>query len=131
MTFATPQVAKKFAAFPDEVREALLDLRSLILEVAAEDERIGMIEESLKWGQPAYRPKRGRIGTTLRLDAKGEDRCALYYHCQSNLGDQYQALYGDKLVLDRRSITIPLAELPDRDVIRHCVSMALTYHLRC
>lgn len=127
---AAPEIAEKFATYPEPVRDGLLKLRDLILEVAAEDSRIGDLQESLKWGQPAYRPKRARVGTTLRMDATGEDGYALYYHCQSKLGEQYDALYGDRLKMDHRSISVRSADPPDREILSHCIQMALTYHLQ-
>ena len=130
MTHMPTQVAEKFATYPENVRDALLQLRRLIFDVAASDSRIGDLEESLKWGQPAYRPKRARIGTTVRVDATGDDGYAIYYHCQSKLGEQYDALYGDRLTLDHRSISVSVDDPPDAETLRHCIQMALSYHLK-
>ena len=129
MTQMPTQVAEKFATYPDSVRDALLQLRRLIFDVAANDPRIGDLEECLKWGQPAYRPKRARVGTTVRMDATGDDGYAIYYHCQSKLGEQYDALYRDRLRLDHRTISISVDNSPDSETLRHCIQMALTYHL--
>ena len=129
MTVAAPDVADKLQSYPDVLREYILALRELIFEVAASDQRIGEIEESLKWGQPAYRPKQARTGTTLRLDARGEDTVALFYHCQSSLGEQIDALYGDRLVMDHRFISISVKKPIETEILRHCIQMALTYHL--
>ena len=130
MTQLSAQVAEKFATFPDDVRDALMEMRRLIFDVAADDPRIGDLEESLKWGQPAYRPKRPRVGTTLRMDATGDDGYTIYYHCQSKLGEQYDALYGDRLTMDHRSISVRIDAPPDVETLRHCIQMALTYHLK-
>lgn len=127
---ARSEVAEKVASYPEAVRPTIMALRALILEVAAEDARIGEIEESLKWGQPAYRPKRARVGTTLRLDARGEGIVAMFYHCQSKLGEQFDAVYGSRLTMDHRSISIPVFDPPDAQILRHCIQMALTYHLK-
>ncbi len=129
MTVAASDIANKFQSYPDASRASLLALRELIFEVAASDQRIGEVEESLKWGQPAYRPKRARIGTTLRLDARGDDTVALFYHCQSSLGEQIDALYGDRLEMDHRSISISVKKPIETEILRHCIQMALTYHL--
>ena len=91
MRISDTAVAARFAAFPDPVRTSLVEMRALILAVAAEDARIGALEECLKWDQPAYLPKRARVGTTLRIDATGDDRYAIYFHCQSRLSEQYDA----------------------------------------
>ena len=104
-------------------------MRALILAVAAADARIGALEESLKWGQPAYLPKRARVGTTLRIDATGDDRYAIYFHCQSRLSEQYDALFGNQLVMDHRSIQISVDDPPAAETLKHVVQLALTYHL--
>jgi len=85
---ADPAVAAAIARHPPAVRAALLELRALILETAAGLAEVGPVVETLKWGQPAYLPKRPRVGTTLRIDAlKGRaDGVALLFHCQSRLG---------------------------------------------
>ncbi len=129
MSFDDDEVEQKFSAYPRRVGAELLRLRDMVLEVASDDPRIGPLEESLKWGQLAYRPKRARVGTTVRMDARGDETVALFYHCQSNLGEQIDALYGNVLDMDHRSISISVANPPDQKVLRHCIQMALTYHL--
>ena len=60
-------VAATFAAFAPPQRQTLLSLRDIILDTAATNPMIGPLDESLKWGEPAYRPARNRVGTTVRL----------------------------------------------------------------
>jgi len=53
-TFEDPNVAHVFAAFLSEARVGQQYLRKLIFDVAARTEGVGSLEETLKWGQPAY-----------------------------------------------------------------------------
>jgi hypothetical protein len=46
----------------------LAHLRRLIFFVAAQDEHIGGLEETLKWGVPAYLTSVSKSGTTIRID---------------------------------------------------------------
>lgn len=61
-------VAKRFASYPASVQPKLAHLRRLIFFVAAQDERIGELEETLKWGVPAYLTSVSKSGTTIRID---------------------------------------------------------------
>jgi hypothetical protein len=128
-----PEVESVLIRYPAPLRDALLDLRALILETAADLPEIGELRETLKWGQPAYLPKRPRIGTTLRIDGlRGEPTGhALFFHCQSSLGQEFRRHYGDALtILGDRSIILGIQEEPPLEPLRHCIALALTYHLR-
>ena len=47
-------VAERFASYPANVRLKMQRLRRLIFAVAAQDERVGELTETLKWGELAY-----------------------------------------------------------------------------
>ena len=126
--FSDPAVEAVFAAYPPALRAALLDLRALIFETAATP-----LSESLKWGQPAYRPVGAKAGTTVRIDAlKGSaDGYALYFHCQTTLVPSFRDLYSDTLRFEGdRAILLSLAETPPREVLAFCIDQALTYRGR-
>ena len=57
-------VRKKFASYPESVRPQLMQLRKAIFEVA-EDERLGTLSETLKWGEPSYLVQHG---STVRIE---------------------------------------------------------------
>lgn len=56
--FANSDVAAKFNSYPKNVRPKLLALRELVLKTAALIDGVGEIEETLKWGEPAYATKK-------------------------------------------------------------------------
>jgi len=124
-----PRVRAVFDAYPPALAEALDYLRLLILEAA----RAADVElvETLKWGQPAYLPARPRTGTTIRIDAvKGSaDRYALYVNCKTTLMDSYRLLYPDAFAFEgQRALIFSTDEPPPDEALRHCVTLALTYH---
>ena len=92
-----PKVAAAFDAIAPAQRAALLALRRLILETAAETPEVGPLVETLKWGEPAYLPARARVGTTVRINAlKGSaDGYAMYVNCKTSLLESYRHLYPD------------------------------------
>lgn len=123
--FADPGVEAAFAAFPEAFRERLLALRALIHETAD-----GPLTESLKWGQPAWRPVTGKAGTTVRVGIpKGAaDVVALYVPCSTTLIETYRDLYGEVMRFEgKRAILLPLAEPLPSEALAHCIRLALTY----
>lgn len=122
-----------FEAYPSEIRAALLGLRGLILDTAAQTEGVGDVVETLKWGQPSYLPARPRIGTTIRIDrdTSVSDAYAMFVHCQSGLIDTYRDLYPDTFSFagNRGLVFRTGASLPRRE-LAHCIALALTLHLR-
>ncbi len=134
MTSGLPaQTAKVFADLPDNIADRLKKLRQLILETAAENPAVGPLEETLKWGEPAFLPSVTKSGTTIRINRhKGQDdHYALYVHCQTDLADRYRELYGDVLQINgNRAIIFGVNEDFPVDAVRHCIALALTYHLK-
>ena len=130
--FQSPEVASVFAAYPPALREGLLRLRALIFETAQATEGVGTLEETLKWGQPSYLTP-SKSGTTIRIDAVKPEpgRYALYVHCQTDLVTAFREMYGDALTCEgNRAVLFDEGDALPEDALRHCIAMALTYHLR-
>ncbi len=128
-----PEVGAVFDRFAPDLRAALLSVRRLILRIAAEDPRIGPLDESLKWGQPAYRPRRARTGTTVRLGALRDepDHYGVFFHCQSGLIARFRDLYADRLGFQAdRAIVLSIIGERDDAALGHCLTLALTHHLK-
>lgn len=131
--FADPAVQAVFDSYPPALRQKLLDLRELIFDAAKVIEVQSPLIETLKWGQPSYLPARPRIGTTIRIDRlKGSDeRYALYFPCQTTLVRDFRVLYRGSLTFEgNRAILLSLAQALPVQEVRHCIAMALRYHLK-
>jgi len=120
-------IKEKFDTYPKDVNQLLMQLRTLILTVAKED-GINNIEESLKWGEPAYRAK---AGSTIRFDWKSNHprQIFIFFNCKTILIETIKEVYGDlfsyegnRAIVLQREEDIPWTEL------KHCISMALRYH---
>jgi hypothetical protein len=124
----SPEVADVFNNYPDHIRPKMMHLRQLILETADESDIVGEIEETLSWSEPSYKTK---TGSTIRMDWKQQqpDQYAMYFTCTTSLVDTFRKLYSSKLNFeDNRAIVFDLSEeLPERE-LKHCISLALTYH---
>lgn len=123
--FDNPDVEATFASFPEPERNALLTFRQLILDTA---KTIGPVEESLKWGQPAYRTPKG---STLRLGLPKSGGHAIYAHCQTTIISDFRSLFPDDFRYDgNRGVLFATGETPDQEKLRLLIHGALTYHQR-
>lgn len=110
----------------------LLAIRRLILDTAKATKGVGAIEETLKWGQVSYLTTESKSGSTIRIDqVKSEPDCyAIYFHCQTNLVETFRELYpGSWKYGGNRSILLNVEDDVDEAALRHCIALALTYHL--
>jgi hypothetical protein len=124
--------AALFDAYPAPVKARLLALRRLIFETAKATKGVGALEETLKWGQPSYLTPETGSGSTVRIDQvkPAADRVAVYFHCQTNLVETFRELYPELSYSGNRAILLDVAGKLPEPALRHCVALALTYHLR-
>ncbi|WP_370153284.1 DUF1801 domain-containing protein [Ferrovibrio sp.] len=124
------QITAALACHPAPVRRRLLQIRALIYAVAAETEGVGVLTETLKWGEPAYLTASGS-GTTIRLGATraAPDRCAVFVNCQTSLIDGFRAQFGDLFGYEgNRALLIPATGRLPAVPLSLCLRAALTYH---
>lgn len=129
---ADASVAAVFASYPPAIRRKLLALRSLILKTAAATPGVGALEETLKWGEPAYVTK-SKSGSTIRLGWKASNpsQYAMYFNCQTDLVETFRSLFptGFKFA-GNRAIFFDATDSPPIDALAYCIGAALTYHRR-
>jgi hypothetical protein len=129
--FSDPAVEAAFDAFPKPLKARLLALRRLIFDTARTVEGVGPLLETLKWGQPSYLTPQTKSGSTIRIDRiKSANQYAIYFHCQTNLVETFRELYPAELSYGgNRSIILNADDEVPEPALRHCVALALTYHL--
>ena len=127
--FARPDVARAFKAYPAPMRRRLLRLRQLILDTAAAA-GVGRLEETLRWGAPAYVTTTGG-GSTIRIDRrrKNPTQYAMYFHCRTSLVDTFRTAFPDTFTFEgNRAIVFDAGDrVPVRELAL-CIETALTYH---
>lgn len=129
--FTSTAVAAKFQSYPPHARPALLALRALVFRMARNTPGVGTLDETLKWGEPAYLTK-NRAGTTIRIDwkCKVPSRVSLYFHCQTSLVASFRSLFPNDFVFEgNRAIHVGLETPLPMDALAVCIEAALTYHL--
>jgi Domain of unknown function (DU1801) len=131
--FDNPAVAEAFDAFPPRVRRKLLALRELIFATAAATQGAGKLEETLKWGEPAYVTAESKSGSTVRIGWKKAkpDQYAIYFHCQTNLVERFRMLFAADFKFEgNRAIVFNENDALLRDALTCCIAAAMTYHLK-
>jgi Domain of unknown function (DU1801) len=131
--FSDSAVAEVFATYAPAPRKKLIELRDIIYQVAATTEGVGTLGEALRWQQPSYLTPETGSGSTIRIDAVKDqpDRYAMYFHCQTGLVDHFKQIYPNTFKYEgNRAMNFNVADELPQDELRHCVSLALTYHLR-
>jgi len=129
--FANAEVAKVFEAYPADVRRKLLALRELILRTASSTEGVGELEETLKWGEPAYLTSKSKTGSTIRIDWKKARPAeyAIYFNCKTTLIETFRTLFPTEFKFEgNRAIVFKVSEAVPADSLAFCVAAALTYH---
>jgi hypothetical protein len=127
-----PAVEALFDAYPTPLKAKLKALRRLIFETARTTEGVGALQETLKWGQPSYLTPETKSGSTIRIDQvkSTAGQYAVYFHCQTGLVDSLRELYPTELRFGgNRFILLDVKDELPRAELRHCVALALTYHL--
>src|SRR5262252_6805479 len=124
-------VAAIIESYPRPIGTKLRALRQLILDTARATEGVGALEEALKWGQVSYLTSETQSGSTIRIDQvkSAPNQYAIYFHCQTDLVSTFRELYPELTYGGNRSILLDAAKQPPQTALRHCVALALTYHL--
>jgi hypothetical protein len=128
--FANAAVARAFAAYPREMRRKLLALRALIFRTAALTDGVGSLEETLKWGEPAYVTAESKSRSTVRIGWKASrpSQYAIYFHCQTNLVESFRTWFPGELRFEgNRAIVFSGADILPTDSLAACIAAALTY----
>ena len=128
-----PAVAKVFDGYPAAPRRKLLALRRLIFETAASTPGVGVLEEALKWGEPAYLTTASGSGSTIRIAWKksAPEHCAIYFNCQTDLVDTFRTLFPNEFEFEgNRAIVFSVSAVVPKDALALCIRAALTHHSR-
>jgi hypothetical protein len=132
-SFKNTDVEETFGTYPPAIRKKLMALRKLIFKIATATPGVGSLEETLKWGEPAYLTSKSKSGSTIRIAWKNsrQSEYAMYFHCQTRLIETFRTLFpnefrfeGNRAIIFDQDDDVPL------DSLGFCIAAALTYHLK-
>ncbi|MFK7835058.1 MAG: hypothetical protein AB8B60_02450 [Sulfitobacter sp.] len=132
MKHAPKPLLNAIALWSEPAQAALWTCRTLFHEIAEEND-LGPLDETLKWGQPSWRPTRPRTGSTLRMgwSAAHPDRLSFFVDCKTDLASRMRDMYPDLPQNDgRRQLGIDLGKDLPLQAVSHMAQMTLAYHLR-
>ena len=92
---------------------------------------MGPLQETLKWGEPAYVTAESRSGSTVRIDWKKSkpSQYAMYFHCGTNLVETFRTRFPTALEFDgNRAIVLQESDPVPANALAFCIAAALTYH---
>ncbi len=124
-----PAVEAAFAKYDIAQRQHLMELRTLIFDIAATLTNC-RIAETIKWGQPSYTTADTKAATPMRLGVTKNGDVAIFTHCQSTVMSDFRALAPRDMRFDgnRAVLMAPDAPLP-LDTIAPLIRSALTYRV--
>ncbi|MFT7688412.1 MAG: hypothetical protein ACI9FB_003776 [Candidatus Azotimanducaceae bacterium] len=126
--FDNQAVASVFEGYPVEVGCGLMCMRDLIFEVAADLDPLIDLEESLRWGEPAYLCK---SGSTIRLGFKKSNPAeyGMYFNCKAQLIETIQEVYGADFQYEgQRALIFQVGQKINSAALKQCIALALRYH---
>lgn len=106
------------------------ELRAVIFETAEQSPRIGTLDESLKWGEPSFTPKKKNVGSSVRL-AQRDGAVAVMFICTTKLVDRFREIYPDDFNFEgSRALVFSDGETIPKEQLKHCIALALTNKLK-
>ena len=126
-----PFIEEVLSGHPTPIRGRLLAIRELIFFAAAGIPEVGLLIETLKWGEPAYLVAESRRGTTIRLGRVGSapSDAAVLFNCKTTLIQTFRAQFPDGFNFDgNRGLMVPCGRPFPRNELLYCLSTAWTYH---
>jgi hypothetical protein len=129
--FQNQAVADVFESYPAPIRRKLMALRELVFSTAAKTAGVGTLEETLKWGEPAYLTTQSKSGSTVRIAWKPARplQYAMYFNCQTTLVETFKTLFPNDFGFDgNRAIVFKASDRMPTEEVAWCIAAALTYH---
>ncbi len=130
MQMTPPDILARIENWPANAQKHFARTRCIVHDIA-ETADIGALDEALKWGQPAWRPKRPRVGSTLRVDwsPTTPDRLLAFVDCKTDLAQQMDTRFPGQFHNDgRRALGFALNTPLDEDAVWQLAHLTLTYH---
>jgi len=122
----SPDILNVIALWPQQAQQHLLAARTIAFDVA-QDKPSTQLTESLKWGEPAWRPLKG--GTTLRMSWKAErSALGLFVDCKTDLCARMQHDFPEAFdYAAPRALYLATDAAFPKDALRHLAKMTFRY----
>ena len=130
--FQDSDIENIYNAFPPPIQKNCLKLRSAIFDIAKKHLEIGPIEETLRWGEPAYLTSKSKSGSMIRIHHKQNKPYdfALYFLCNTTLVAQFKQQFPKTFTFrGNRALEFMVNQPLPMKQINNCIYQALTYYI--
>ena len=124
------EVSSYYFSVPQSMLDQLMQIRSWIYELAEADERIGMIQECLKWGEPSFLTPITKSGSTIRLAKVDDSMFGIYFNCKTTIAQEIAIQFPELNCDGKRALYFPTNQKIPKTKLIVCLKKALLYHKR-
>ena len=125
-------ITKVVASYPELAQQRFFEIRHILLSTAMDNPQVGKLQETLKWGEPAYLTSQTKTGTTIRVawKAKHPEYIGIYFNCRTSLVATIKDLFPNDFRFEgSRGLLLKLDKFPV-NTLSYCFEMALLYHIK-
>lgn len=127
-----PAITNTVISWPTQASDFLLRIRPILYE-AAEVGGFGPLEESLKWGEPAWRPVKPRTGSTLRIawPPNSPNELGLFVNCKTKISGIVTDVYPNSFRhIAPRALFVNCDKPLPTDAIAYLATVTFGWHKR-
>ncbi|MCW7480052.1 hypothetical protein [Leptospira kanakyensis] len=110
--------------------EKFMEIRTWIYELSEAEERIGFIEECLKWGEPSFLTPKTKSGSTIRIGKVNDSEFALYFNCKTTIAKEITIEFPELNCDGKRALYLSSSKKLPKTKLIVCLKKALLYHKR-
>ncbi|MCW7457556.1 hypothetical protein ND856_02630 [Leptospira bandrabouensis] len=110
--------------------EKFMEIRNWIYELSFADEKIGEIEECLKWGEPSFLTPKTKSGSTIRMAKVNDSEFALYFNCKTSIAKEISIEFPEFNCDGKRALYLSASNKLPKTKLIVCLKKALLYHKR-
>lgn len=128
--FPSEEVSSYYFNLTAVMFDLFMEIRTWIYELSVADEKIGEIEECLKWGEPSFLTPKTKSGSTIRMAKVNEFEFALYFNCNTTIAKEIAMEFPELNCDGRRALYLSVSKKLPKSKLIVCLKKALLYHKR-
>lgn len=122
------RIKNRVHRYPEWAQAMFFRIRALIFTVGQKDPSIRDVQETVRWGEPAYI---ANGGSAVRIDWKenSENSLFVYFNCKTKLITFFRDLYPDVFIFEKNRALVfhKGSTIPEKELM-HCIATSLKYH---
>ncbi|TGK82630.1 hypothetical protein EHQ24_10915 [Leptospira noumeaensis] len=130
MKFPSEEISSYYFNLTPVMFDLFMEIRTWIYELSKSDEKIGEIEECLKWGEPSFLTPKTKSGSTIRMAKVNEFEFALYFNCKTTIAQEIAMEFPELNCDGRRAVYFSVSKKLSKAKLIACLKKALLYHKR-